>query len=290
MTATTRNGHAKGGKARFDHVYNQPDPRPYFQTLERFGYEIPAHGQTIFRLLLDRIRQERGRDDVTVLDLCCSYGVNPALLNHELSLDDLYRRYRSPELGGLSSQELAASDATFFAERRCQSPARAVGIDTAGRAVRYAVRAGLLAAGSSENLEVSDPSEALTGHLEGVDLITVTGGIGYISEKTFARFIDRTKSAPWVASFALRWVSYEPIAAVLKTYGLTTEKMLSRTFPQRRFADEEEREYVLGELVRMGIDPTGKESEGRYHAELYLSRPALQARSASLEALTAAVV
>ncbi len=286
----TSNGHAKGGKARFDHVYNQPDPRPYFQTLEQFDYEIPAHGQAMFRLLLDTIRQERGGGDVTVLDLCCSYGVNSALLNHELTLDDLYERYRSPELRGLSSQELAAADAAYFAERRCPSPAQAVGIDTADQAVRYAVRAGLLTGGSSENLEIADPSDALAGHLEGADLITVTGGIGYISQKTFARVIDRTKRAPWVASFALRWVSYEPIAAVLKTYGLKTEKMESRTFPQRRFADDEERDYVLAELVRMGIDPTAKEAEGRYHADFYLSRPVLQARSTSLEELTAAVV
>ncbi len=288
--AGTQNGHAKGGKARFDHVYNEPDPRPYFTTLEQYGYEIPAHGQTIFTVLVDRIREERGREDVTVLDLCCSYGVNAALLNHHLTLDSLYERYRAPELAGLDPEELAAADVTFFAERRREPAARVVGIDTAGRAVAYAMKAGLLAAGSSENLETADPSDELTRHLAGIDLITVTGGIGYISERTFARVLDRTDNAPWVASFALRWVPYEPIAGVLGTYGLHTEKIRTRSFPQRRFADEEERQYVLGELERMGIDPRHKEAEGRYHAEFYLSRPDLQARSASLEELTAAVV
>lgn len=288
--AGTHNGHAKDGKARFDHVYNEPDPRPYFQTLEQYGYEIPAHGQTIFSVLLDRIRKERGLDDVTVLDLCCSYGVNAALLNHDVTLDQLYERYRSPELMGLSSHEVAASDAAFFGARRRAPAVRVVGIDTADRAVTYAVQAGLLAGGSSENLETAEPSEGLTRHLSGVDLITVTGGIGYISERTFARVLDRTTSAPWVASFALRWVCYEPIAAVLATYGLVTEKMMTRTFPQRTFAGGEERDYVLGELERMGIDPTDKEAEGRYHAEFYLSRPALQARSPSVEDLIAAVV
>ncbi len=288
--AGAQNGHAKDGKARFDHVYNQPDPRPYFQTLEQYGYEIPAHGQTIFTILLDRVRKERGRDDVTVLDLCCSYGVNAALLNHDLTLDQLYERYRSPELITLSSEEVAASDAAFFAGRRREPAAPVVGVDTADQAVSYALRAGLLAQGSSENLEIADPSEVLTRQLSGVDLITVTGGIGYISERTFARVLDRTRNAPWVASFALRWVSYEPIAAVLNTYGLVTEKMTTRTFPQRKFADDDERDYVLGELQRMGIDPSDKEAQGRYHAEFYLSRPTLQARSPSLEELIAAVV
>ncbi|MDP8991504.1 MAG: hypothetical protein M3N31_00335 [Actinomycetota bacterium] len=283
-------GHAKNGKARFDHVYNQPDPRPYFQTLERVGYEIPAHGQAVFSLLADRLRAERGRPDLTVLDLCCSYGVNGALLNHEVTLDLLYERYRSPELAALSSRELAASDAAFYAGCRRESPARVVGIDTASRAVGYALRAGLLDEGSDENLEFAEPSAALSRQLAQVDLITVTGGIGYISERTFARVLDAATGAPWVASFALRWVAYEPISAVLAKYGLVTETLATRTFPQRRFADDGERSYVLSELRRMGIDPTDKEEEGRYHANFYLSRPAPQVRAAPLEELTAAAV
>lgn len=290
QTELTENGHAKNGKARFDHVYDEPDPRPYFQTLEQFEYEIPAHGQTMFGLLVRRLREETGCSDVTTLDLCCSYGVNAALLNHDLSLSDLYQRYGSPEVADLSSEELADSDTEFYAACRVESPVRVLGVDTAGRAVGYALRAGLLSGGSDENLEIAEPSEALSRQLAGVDLITVTGGIGYISERTFARALDRATGTPWVASFALRWVPYEPITAVLGKYGLVTEQLSTHTFPQRRFADEEERAYVLGELRRMGVDTTNKEDEGRYHANFYLSRPAPQARAAPLEELAAAVV
>ncbi len=279
--------HAKVGKASFDHIYNQPDPRPYFQTLEKFGYEIPAHGQGMFSMLVAKRRQHTGRK-LSVLDLCCSYGINAALLNHELTLDELYQRYRSDELASLSSEELAAADTAFYAEHRRESPVRVVGIDTAGRAVAYARRAGLLEAGSDENLELGDPSADLSRELSDVGLITVTGGVGYISERTFARVIGRMRSAPWVASFCLRWVSYDPVAKVLEQYGLVTEK-LARTFPQRRFADDGERAYVLGELARMGLDTTDKEEGGSYHADFYLSRTAAEVRAEPLAELDALV-
>lgn len=286
--AETENGHAKDGKARFDHIYNQPDPRPYFQTLERFGYEIPAHGQAMFRVLVAKLLEERSPEDLAVLDLCCSYGVNAALLNHDLTLGDLYERYRSPELAGLSSEELADDDAEFYSKRR-RSPLQTLGIDTADQAVGYAARAGLLAEGSHENLEMAGPSEGLNRCLAGVGLVTVTGGIGYISEHTFDRVLQGTGGLPWVASFVLRWVSYNPIAAVLGKHGLVTETLATRTFAQRRFTDEGERAYVLDELARIGIDPTGKEAEGRYHADFYLSRPAAHVKALPLEELAAGV-
>jgi hypothetical protein len=287
----TDTAHAKVGKARFDHIYNQPDPRPYYQTLERLDYQIPAHGQRMFGLLADRLRHETGRSDLVVLDLCCSYGVNAALLNHELTLETLYGRYHSAELASLTSDELAKADASFFVSCRRQSSTRMVGLDTAERAVGYAVKAALLGVGSDENLERAEPGEALGRHLAAVDLITVTGGIGYISERTFDRVLRRAslRGGPWVACFALRWVDFRPIDAVLARHGLVTEKLASHTFPQRRFADDGERTYVLGELERMGIDPTDKETEGYYHAEFYLSRPALHAEAVPLRELTATV-
>ena len=72
----------------------------------------------------------------------------------------------------------------------------------------------------------------------------------------------------------MRWVSYERITEILSRYGLVTEKLASRTFLQRRFIDGTEREYVLEELAKIGVDPTGKEDKGWYHADFYLSRPA----------------
>lgn len=223
-----------------------------------------------------------------MLDLCCSYGINGALLNHDVTLDALYARYCSAELAALSSDELVVADRAFYRDHRRPHPVQVVGVDVATQAVAYAERSGLLCAGSSENLELEDPSAALAHRLTGVDLITVTGGVGYITECTFDRVLRYANAGPgcWVAVFALRWVAYRRIAEVLARYGLVTEQLSGHTFRQRRFAGETERDYVLGELKSMGIDPTGKETEGWYHSNLYLSRPAEHQRPSLRELLS----
>ncbi len=213
---------------------------------------------------------------------CCSYGVNAALLKYETSLEEIYARYRSEELADLSSEELAEADAAFYKERRRKMAPEVIGVDVARNAVSYGVRSGVLDAGFAENLEEKEPTEALARAVSRADLLTVTGGVGYISERTFERLIDCAAEGsggriPWVAAFALRWVSYERISEVLSGYGLVTEKLDGHTFTQRRFTDDTERDYVLEELAGMDVNPTGKEDTGWYHANFYLSRPANEA-------------
>lgn len=285
--------HQKSGKANFDDIYDREDPREYFGSLGELGYEIPEHGRRLFSALIEERRDDGER--VNVVDVCCSYGVNAALLKHETTLDDLYDRYGSEEISRLSSEELAEADAAFYAQRRRKDPPRIVGLDSASNAVSYALRAGLLDAGFAENLEEGGPAEELGQAVSRADLLTVTGGIGYVSERTFDRLLgcmsqEERSAPPWVAVLALRWVSYDAISDVLSKHGLVTEKLATHTFGQRRFASLEEREYVLGELKKMGIDPEGKESEGLYHADFYLSRPADLVSRTPVEELVAAAL
>lgn len=278
--------HQKDGKARFDHIYDLPDPREYFTVLRGLDYQIPQHARGVFDALVAARRAQDGDGQVTVADLCCSYGINAALLRCDLTLGELYERYCSPELAGLSSAGLAAADADFFRSRQRERPPRFIGLDCAGNAVAYALQAGLLDVGAAQNLESTPPSDPLARALAEVDVVTVTGGIGYISERTFHRVLGcvQPPRRPWVAAFALRMVPYRPVAEALAGEGLVTERA-SRTFPQRRFADARERDYVLGELQAMGVDPAGREAEGWYHASFYLSRPAEQANAVALETL-----
>lgn len=266
--------HDKIGKASFDHVYNEADPRDYFRTLGDLEYQAPAYGAQVFPRLVERQREQLGREDLVVLDLACSYGVNAALLNHDLTLDDLYARYRSPELASLSTEELVVADREFYDEHRRPDTVPVLGQDVADRAVAYAQRVGLHWQSTSENLEEEDPSDALAEALAQVNLITVTGGVGYISERTFDRVLKCVGSGDgcWVAAFVLRWIEYAPIAEICATYGLETEKLAGHVFPQRRFADDAERNFALKELRRIGVEP-GEVYEGWYLSEFYLSRP-----------------
>lgn len=273
--------HGKPGKANFDQLYDLEDPREYFKTLGAFDYCVPRHGHRVFRALTgalgDGVRgEDKGGRGLGVVDLCCSYGINAALLKNETTLDELYARYGSAEVAALSSEELIKADAAFYGERQTGTSPEVVGLDVAPNAVSYGVRAGLLDGGFAGNLE-DEPTDALGRAVAGADMLTVTGGVGYVSERTFGKLLDRATvgsegRVPWVAAFALRWVYYEEISDVLSGYGLVTEKLSGHTFTQRRSTDEE-RDYVLGKLASMGVDPTGKEDGGWHHTDFYLSRP-----------------
>jgi hypothetical protein len=286
--------HNEKGKANFDHVYDLPDPRGYFMTLGTLDYRAPEHGSHVFSSLLRSMRRD---DEVAprILDLCCSYGVNAALLKCDLTLDDLYARYGSKDLRDLSCEELAAADSDFYAGRLKATPPEIVGTDAAANAVSYALRTGLLDAGTGENLEQDEPTWDLRRSARGARLVTVTGGVGYIWQRTFDRALycvarndPDAENAPWVAAFAVRFVDYTPIATVLSEHGLVTEKLSTRTFAQRRFEDAGEREHVLRQLSAAGIDPAGKEETGWYHADLYLSRPATHVSEVSADELLGA--
>jgi hypothetical protein len=284
------NGHNKDGKASFGHIYNLGDPREYFETLGRLDYRAPQNGYLVFSPLIRAKKRLLGgtSEEMTVVDLCCSYGINGALLKYDVTLDDLYERYRSEELASLSSEELAGADAEFFRSHKRKASPKVVGIDVAENAVSYALRAGLLDGGFVENLEEDEPTEALRKAVAAADLLFVTGGVGYVWERTFDRLLGcmtEEEGVPWVATFPTRMMDYGPIAKVLSKYGLVTEKLSNHTFAQRRFESIDEQEYVLGELASMGIDPEGREAAGYYHTEFYLSRPPEQASEIPIDAL-----
>jgi hypothetical protein len=281
--------HNEQNKANFDHVYDLPDPRGYFEALGALDYLAPEHGRRLFPTLLRELRAGGGPDGV--LDLCCSYGVNAALLGHHLTLEDLYAHYASPELADLPTEGLLEADRAFYAEHRNGGPSGIVGADSAANAVRYALGAGLLGAGFGENLERGEPSGDFRRGVGNVGLITVTGGVGYVWERTFDRVLRSVTearpdgAAPWVATLPARLVDYGPLSDLFSGYGLVTEKLSARTFPQRRFADAAERDHALRELAKLGVDSAGKEEEGWYHADLYLSRPAGEVSKASVDDL-----
>jgi SAM-dependent methyltransferase len=271
---------ANDGKANFDDVYASADPRDYCRVLSGLDYEIPGHGAAVFRRVLTALPTAGGRRH-RVLDLCCSYGFVAALLKYDLSLDDVYARYL--QAGEALPAELAAADGRFYPERARRDAPEVAGLDLSGPAVDYACDAGVLDVGFIENLETDPPSATLADTVARADLITVTGGIGYITERTFNRLYDAAgPNPPWLAALSLRMFPFDPIAESLSARGLVTERLAGVTFPQRRFADVAEREHAFAQLADLGLDPAGIEDDGHYHAELFLTRPAAESKRAPL--------
>jgi SAM-dependent methyltransferase len=262
-----------GQKADFSSIYTRPDPREYFRVLNTLDYQIPQQALPIFRAVLDASRHQHGYR--TVLDLCCSYGINSALLFSGGDPVPVAARYADPGLAALTTPELAEADRRRYAGGG--RDLRVIGLDQSAAAISYATRAGLLTAGWPENLERSAPSPALVAGLADVGLIICTGGVGYVGHRTFGRLLAALPAPEslWLAVFVLRVFDYAPIAALLSAYGLATEK-IPGTFRQRRFANAAERDACVQDIRLRGLDPSGKEADGWYHAECFLTRPAAE--------------
>jgi SAM-dependent methyltransferase len=273
-------------KANFETIYRMPDPREYFRVLYGLDYVIPDLSKSIFRSLIEGCQRLRGKR-LKVLDIGCSYGINPALIRFPVDIQRLANRYASTDMQAISPSRLANFDRHYFYSWPELVDADFIGADCSHAAVAYAQDVGLIEAGVSSDLERAAPDEVEAENLRGLDMIISTGCIGYVTEKSFARIfaLQDHGRRPWVASFVLRMFSYQSIADELERHGLVTEKLEGVTFVQRRFHSEQEFEAMLTTLRARGLDPCGKEADGLLHAEFYLSRPKSDVRAIPLAEL-----
>lgn len=262
------------GKTDFSDLYTSTDPREYFKYLGQLDYIIPHLAQPIFRQV---IRSRRALQDrpVTVLDLGCSYAINGALMKYSLGYEQLRQRYTAPALQPLGGEEMLALDRAYYQAWPKHPDVRVIGLDISENAIRYAEGCGILDRGLAIDLENRDPTPAEAEILSGVDLIVSTGCVGYVTQKTFRRLMQVMNGprAPWVVSFVLRMFPYDGIVGTLAERGLATELYEGATFVQRRFAHREEMEATIRAVEARGIDSYGCETEGLYHANLFISRP-----------------
>lgn len=273
-------------KANMDHIYDQADPRAYSHELNSVGYAIPSAAKPIFQELISRLKA-RADGSVRVLDLGCSYGINAALLKHDLSMSDLYDHWGRKDLADATPEEVVEIDKRFFAGLDDAEGIEVIGLDMASNAVAFTEEAGLLDYGISVDLESKPLPEAAEEELEPVDLVTSTGCIGYLTAKSFDRLLPAVMMGqrPWFANFVLRMFPFDAIEQTLNERGYVTEKLEAQTFVQREFTSAEEQEQVLGQLREQGIDPTGNENGGHLLAEFFLSRPKEDAAEFSVNRL-----
>lgn len=276
-------------KANMDHIYDQPDPRAYFRELKKLDYTIPELAKPIFQKLISQIRRQPN-DTVHVLDLGCSYGVNAALLKHDLSMSQLYDHWGKKTPLDATPEEVIAQDRRYFSELDDSQNIEVTGLDLAESAIAFGEEAGLLDEGLAFNLETDPLPGSAKDELAQIDLVTSTGCVGYVTEKTFDRLLPAVTQgqAPWIGNFVLRLFPFEPIEETLNEWGYVTEKLEGQTFAQRKFASKDEQAQVIEQLSEQGIDPTGLETEGQLLAEFYLSRPANDFAEAPIERLLAA--
>jgi len=207
-------------KANMDHIYDQNDPRAYFCELKKLGYVIPGVAKPIFRQLIAHLQDRQDRA-VRVLDLGCSYGVNAALLKHDLSMPDLYDHWGREALLDVPSEQVIAEDRRFFADLGDAEDIKVIGLDQAEAAVAFGESAGLLDEGLAVNLETEPLPATATEELALVDLVTSTGCVGYVTERSFERLLPAVMQGqpPWIGNFVLRMFPFDAIETSLEGAG-----------------------------------------------------------------------
>jgi hypothetical protein len=277
-------------KSDFSEIYLDKDPREYFRVLGQLDYIIPHLAQPVFDQLI-AARAQTQSEPVTVLDLGSSYGLNGALMKYALRYDALRQRYTDPVLKTLSSEALLELDRHYYQAWPKNPRVRVIGLDPSANAVRYGQSAGTLDIGMPLDLEAGDPSPEQATALKEVDLVISTGCVGYVTSATFRRLakLARQGRPAWVASFVLRMFSYDDIAATLATLGLETERFEAATFVQRRFANFDEMEATIKAVEERGLDPRGREADGLFHADLFVSRPPAEIARRPIQKLVSVV-
>jgi carnitine O-acetyltransferase len=256
------------GKASLDHIYTEADPRAYFSTLRHLEYQIPQTAKAYFTRLIEQLRATRG--GVTVLDIGCSYGINPVLLRCDATMAELYQRYaRSAE----PREALLARDRALLAARNRWADTRFVGLDVSAAALAYAEAAGFVDTAILADLEHDEPTPQQSGDLAVVDLAVSTGCIGYVTAQTIGRVVRSSRDClPWMAHYVLRMYPFDPIDQCLAGYGYETVQ-IGPPVRQRRFVSVDEQSQVLDTLSGIGHDPCGLEADGWLYAQLFVSRP-----------------
>ncbi|WP_380164389.1 hypothetical protein [Jannaschia sp. R86511] len=254
------------GKKDFSRLYTSPDPRPYMRYFATQDYRVLAAGAELYR----RVLAEVG-DPGAVVDVCSSYGQDAALLNHHLSGPELFAHYTADDVADLSREELVARDRGFYAGLRRDTAVPVLGLDASAAAVAYGVDAGLLAEGVAADVEGDDEVDlAPLAHAGG---LVVTGGIGYVGPRTFARLLDVAEGRPWVAGMVLRWVDLDPLAELLRERGYRVQVAEDAPVVQRRVADDGERIAMLARLHELGREVGPVEAAGHHAALPFLAVP-----------------
>jgi hypothetical protein len=84
------------------------------QGLIFLDYSIPDNAKPIFQNLKGHLREQRD-NTIEVLDLGCSYGVNAAILKHDLSMEKLYNHWATAKMFSATSEELVVYVQQFYA-------------------------------------------------------------------------------------------------------------------------------------------------------------------------------
>lgn len=270
----------------FDDTYDQSDCRAYYRMLRAHRYSNHAHAVPVFRAVLDALQRLHGLDAPRILDFASSFGIVTALIKHDVSATAFLDRYAGSTLDSLTAPEMIAQDRAWLAGLPVRYPGAAFcGLDVAGNAVSYGQAVGLFDAAFDDDLQENEPSAELAGCLAGADLIMECGSVAHLMPKALDRLLGQsTGRKPWVVTSPVRGNERQAAFDVLRDHGLIVETLGLPPFRHRRFDSATEQARAIEIARAAGHDPTGHETTGYFHAQIYLARPADEVTDIPLQA------
>lgn len=266
---------ASGFVTIFDETYDQPDCRAYFRMMDRLGYRNQHHAVAAFRAGLAEVMRLRGLSQARMVDFASSYGIVTALMAHDVSLAQVFDRYRPPAFDSASAAQVIASDRDWLAGLRRPAPVvHVAAIDVMPNAVAYGRATGLFQTGFIEDMEKTAPSPALAAELARCDMIVECGSVAQLMPKALDRMLAACGPLkPWVMTSPIRGNERPEAMAVLRAHGLVVQSLPIPPFVHRRFEGPEEQARAIANAQANGHDTESVETTGHFHAQILLARP-----------------
>lgn len=259
-------------KKDFSDIYTRKQPTPYLEEMKSLGYRIPDQTKPLYKHLAERVVNYK-KKSVKILDLGSSYGINSALLNHELIMSELdnffIRDTPSPSI---------KSTQNFFDELPNNNPnLEFYLVDTSSQALEFAQNAGLCKDSFCVNLEKETVPYGLQQAMQDIDLIISTGCVGYIGEKSFSKIFSYIENdngpLPIFAFTVLRIFNTIDIENTFRENNFELIKTRIGPLKQRQFYDNVEMNDTLDLLKRRNIETKNLEESGHYFADFYVGGP-----------------
>jgi carnitine O-acetyltransferase len=270
-------------KADFNNVYIAPTPHAYIALMANHGYEIGEQARPYCTAAAELLNENNNCAwPVQMLDVGCSYGIGSAFVKYGCSFDEMVAFFASRAPAEYDSVCGAMRNWLNVTPPACD--VRCVGIDSSKPAVRFAVDAGLLDGGISQDFEQDgvQPTAEERAWIRSCNLMISTGAIGYVTERTFEYILEDFgrdhpgECGPFVVVTILRMFDLLPVQRVFEKFGYQFGVVPEVRLPQRNFVDQKEKDQVVRLLREKGIDTRGWEDQGKQFADLFIAAPPSQ--------------
>lgn len=260
-------------KRDFTDVYTQKFPNEYLKEMKRLDYRIPDKTKPLYLSLARQIYKKVSRT-IKVLDIGSSYGINSALMRHNLRMSDLDNFFLKENHPPTKEQARQ-----FFEKLPVDDTLSFYQIDISDPALKFSEDVNLCKKGICVNLETGNlPIK----NIPESDMVIATGCIGYIGYKAFSNLFEIIKKqkinsenfqSPVFAFSVLRIFDMEKIEKTFDHYGYSIVKSDLEPIRQRSFSDSKEKNKTISLLHDKGINTKWYEDDGHFYADFYIASP-----------------